>query len=71
MRPEDDIKGFLVLIVNTIAVIVIWMMANVLVGIYLGYGFFENKISWKNILYYIAFVVSLIFLVRYVWRKWK
>ncbi|MEO5944888.1 MAG: hypothetical protein ABIP30_09010 [Ferruginibacter sp.] len=71
MRPEDDIKGFLVLIVNTIAVIIIWMLANVLVGIYLGYGFFEDKISWKNIVYYISCIASFVFLVRYIRRKWK
>ncbi|MBS1496685.1 MAG: hypothetical protein JSU03_10285 [Bacteroidetes bacterium] len=71
MRAEDDIRKFLVLIVNTIAIILIWMIANVLVGIYLGYGFFENKISWKNIVYYILFTVSLFFLIRYIRRKWK
>lgn len=68
---EDDTRGFLILIVNTIAIVLLWMIANVLVGIYLNFAFFEDKPTWKNIIYYIAFLVSLFILIRYLRRKWK
>lgn len=68
---EDDTRGFLILIVNTIAVVLLWMIANVLVGIYFNFAFFEGTPTWKNILYYIAFLISLFFLIRYIRRKWK
>ena len=71
MGMEDDTRGFLILIVNTIAIVLLWMIANVLVGIYLNFAFFEDKPTWKNILYYIAFLISLFFLIRYLRRKWK
>jgi ABC-type glycerol-3-phosphate transport system permease component len=71
MGMEDDARGFLVLIVNTIAIVLIWMMASVFFGIFLNYGFFETKPTWKNIIFYIFFLVSLFFLIRYIIRKWK
>ena len=71
MGMEDDTRGFLILIVNTIAIVLLWMIANVLVGIYLNFAFFEDKPTWKNIIYYIAFLVSLFILIRYLRRKWK
>lgn len=70
MGMEDDTRAFLVLILNTIAWVLLWMIANVLVGIYLGYGFFEGSPSWKNILYYILAIISFIFLIRRIKRKW-
>ena len=71
MGMEDDTRAFLVLIVNTIAWVLLWMIANVLVGIYWGYGFYEDKVGWKNILYYILALGTLIFMIWYIRRKWK
>ena len=68
---EDDTRGFLVLIVNTISVVFIWMMTNVLLGIYFGLAFFEETPGWKNYLYYVFLLVSFFFLVRFIRRKWK
>lgn len=68
---EDDTRFFLVLIVNTIAIVLMWMMASVFFGIYLGYGFFESRPDWKNIIFYIIFLTTLFFLLRHLKRKWK
>jgi ABC-type spermidine/putrescine transport system permease subunit I len=71
MIPEDNPAGFLVLIVQTISVILIWMIANVLVGIYFGYAFYEDSPGWQNYLYYILMLATLFFLIKYLIRKWK
>lgn len=68
---EDETRDFLVLIANTISWALLWMMANVFFGIYLGYGFFENRPGLSNILYYIGGLSSLIFVIRGMKRKWK
>ena len=68
---EDDTRFFLVLIVNTIAIVLMWMMASVFFGIYLGFGFFEIRPDWKNIIFYIIFLTTLFFLLRHLKRKWK
>ncbi len=71
MGMEEETKQFLLLIVNTISIVLIWMMVNVLVGIYFGFAFFEDKPTWKNITYYIVFLISLFFIARYLFRKWR
>ena len=68
---EEDTRSFLVLIVNTISIVLMWMMASVFFGIYLGYGFFEDSPGWKNIVFYIIFLISLFFLLRHLRHKWK
>ena len=63
---EDETREFLVLIMNTISWVLLWMMLNVLIGIYFGLGFFETVPTWKNILYYSFLLLSAIFLIRYL-----
>lgn len=67
---EDETRGFLVLIVNTIAYVFIWMMLNVIIGVYFELAFFEDQPNWKNYLYYAGFLASLFFLVKKLRRKW-
>ena len=71
MPMEDETRDFLVLIINTISKVLLWMMINVLVGIYFGLGFFEEKPDWKNWLYYFLFILSIFFLARHLKKKWK
>jgi len=70
MGMEDDTRAFLVLVLNTIALFLLWMIFNVLIGIYMGYAFFEESPTWKNIVYYILTLASLIYLINYLRRKW-
>ena len=71
MGMEDDTRAFFVLIANSIALILIWMIANILVGIYWNYAFFEGSPSWKNILYYLISLMVLVWIGRHIIRKWK
>ena len=71
MGMEDDTRAFLVLVLNTIALFLVWMIFNVLVGIYMGYAFFEGNPGWKNIVYYIVTLCSFVYLITYLRRKWN
>jgi hypothetical protein len=68
---EPDIKAFLLLIVQTISMGIIWLLINMTAGIYFNLGFFEGAPSLWNILYYIFFLVSLVLLIMYLRKKWK
>ena len=68
---EDDTRAFLLLIVNTIARVLLWMMVQVLIGIYLGYAFFDDQPSWQNMAYYGFFLLSLLWLLKYLKGNWK
>ena len=71
MGMEDETREFLVRILNTVALVLLWMMINVFIGIYKGFAFFEEKPGWINYIYYIFFIASLIFLIIHLKRKWK
>ena len=71
MKWEDDIIGFLILIVQTLSMIILFIMVNVTLGLFFNLAFFEGSISLKNILYYLFFLWSIIFVVRYIHKKWS
>jgi ABC-type glycerol-3-phosphate transport system permease component len=68
---EEETRAFLLKILNTVSIVLIWMITQVFVGIYKGYAFFEDKPGWKNYLYYAFLVISFVALVIYIRRKWK
>lgn len=71
MGVEPETRAFFVLIANSMALVLLWMVLNVLFGIYLEYAFFEGRPGWKNILYYIISLVVFVFLLRHLAKKWK
>ncbi|RYD71513.1 MAG: hypothetical protein EOP53_23555 [Sphingobacteriales bacterium] len=71
MGMEDDTRSFFVLIANSIALLLVWMIANILVGLYWNYAFFEGSPGWTNIVYYIISLVLFAFIARHIIRKWK
>lgn len=71
MGMEDETREFLVRILNTVSIVLLWMMANVFIGIYKGFAFFEEKPNWANYLYYVFLVTSFVLLIVHLKRKWK
>lgn len=68
---EPDVKEFLLRIVQTISMAIVWLLINMSVGIYFGFAFFEGKPSLGNYIYYVWFVVSFGSLIFYFKKKWK
>lgn len=71
MGMEEETKEFLIRIMQTVSIVLLWMVVNVFIGIYKGYAFFEDKPEWPNYVYYAFLVVSFVFLFILVRRKWK
>ena len=68
---ESDTKAFLIKIMQTISIVLLWMLVNVFIGIYKDYAFFENRPNWTNYLFYGFFLVTLVVLILHLVRKWK
>lgn len=68
---DPEVKAFLILIIQTLSMALLWLMVNMTLGIYYNLGFFEDSIHWFNLLYYLFFIVSLYLLIRYFIKKWK
>ena len=71
MGIEDETREFLIRILQTVSIVLLWMMVNVFIGIYKGYAFFEDKPGWANYIYYAFLVISFLFLLFHLKRKWK
>lgn len=71
MGMEDDTKAFLIRIMQTISIVLLWMMLNVFIGLYKGFAFFEDRPDWANYLFYAFFLISLVILIIHLKRKWK
>ena len=54
MEPET--REFLVRIIQTISLVLVWMLVNVYFGIYKDFAFFESHANWTNYLYYVLSV---------------
>ena len=71
MGMENETRDFLVRIMQTISLVLLWMMVNVFIGIYKRFAFFEGEPHWPNWLYYCFLLSSLIVLIWHLRKKWK
>jgi hypothetical protein len=68
---EPEVRAFLARIVRSFSMALLWMIVNMIAGIYFDLGFIHNSISLVNIIYYIFFLSSLYALVWYLLKLWK
>jgi len=68
---EPDTKNFLLKILTSISVFLLWLLVNSTIGIGFNYAFFEVRPSLGNYIFYIWFLFSLTWLIFYLKRKWK
>jgi ABC-type glycerol-3-phosphate transport system permease component len=68
---EPDTKKYLLKVLNSLFVGLLWLSLNVLGGLYLGYGIIDKKLSLYNIFFFVWFLLSLLALLYYYYRTWK
>jgi hypothetical protein len=68
---EPEIKDFLKRVLQTVSTGMLFLLIHMTFGLYLNWGFFEEKITIGNIIYYIFLFSSFIGLLYYYYRLWK
>jgi|688.fasta_scaffold1483692_2 hypothetical protein len=68
---EPEVKAFLLRIINSLSMVLLWMMLNMTAGIFYGLAFFEESPSVANILYWCFCLISFVALLAYLRNKWK
>ena len=68
---EPGVRQYLIRILNTLSVGVLWMAINSTLGIMYDFAFVHDKISTGNILFYIWFISSLTVFLWWVIRLWS
>ncbi|MEO6722292.1 MAG: hypothetical protein ABIN67_18130 [Ferruginibacter sp.] len=68
---EPDVKAFLIKIVQSLSMGLLWLLVNMSIGIYYGFAFFEGSPTLGNYIYYTGFLISLAGLLFSLRKKWK
>jgi hypothetical protein len=68
---EPNIRAFLIRVANSLGMVLVWMLVNMVAGIRYNLAFFEGRPSWANWLYYLWLLASFALLIRYLHKKWK
>ncbi len=67
---EPGIKEYLIRIMNTIFVVLIWMLINTTAGIMYGNAYVIDDITTGNIVFYCWLIISFVWLVWWAYRLW-
>lgn len=67
---EEETRAFLVRIANTLSLVLLWMMANVLAGFYFELAFYGSAQPYAHVLYYALSAISFVSLLLHLKRKW-
>jgi hypothetical protein len=68
---EPDVRNFLLKIITSISVALLWLLINSSIGIGLNYAFFDSRPSVGNYIFYGWFLLSFAALIFYLFRKWR
>lgn len=68
---DPDVKKFLVKVLNSISLVLLWMIAAATTGIYFQLGFINNGHLIYTIIFYAVLTLTLFLLLRYLYKIWK
>jgi hypothetical protein len=68
---NPDVKKFLLKVLNSISLGLLWLMACATAGIYYELGYSNGKPVIYTILFYTGMLISLLLLIRYLYNTWK
>ena len=68
---DPEVKRFFQKIMTSFGVCFFWLMLMAALGLYLRLGYFFNGLDWYNGIFYFVFLVSLFFVLRFLFKVWR
>lgn len=68
---DPDVKKFLLRVLNSVSLVLLWMMASATAGIYFKLGYTTGQPVIYPVIFYTAMAVTLFFLIRYLIKLWN
>jgi len=71
---DPEVKKYFRKIIYSFSFGMLWLTANVMLGIYFGFAYRNDLHFIFNVLFYFFLASSLFFLLRYyyfTWKKWS
>jgi len=68
---EPEVRAYLIRILNTMSLALLWMIINSTAGIMFDYAFIHDTITAGNIIFYCWFIISFVVLIWYFIKLWN
>ena len=68
---EPGVRQYLIRILNTLSIGLLWMAVNMTAGIMYDLAFIHEKVTAGNIIFYIWFLISLAAFLLWVIKTWS
>ena len=68
---DPDVKEFLLKILNSISLVLLWLIACATAGLYFQLGYTNGKPVVYTIIFYVVMAVTLLLLLRQLYKNWK
>lgn len=68
---DPDVKEFLLKILNSISLVLMWLIAGATAGIYFKLGYANGKPIIYTFLFYTVMAVTFFLLLRYLYKLWN
>ncbi len=68
---DPDVKKFLIRVLNSISLGLLWMITCAMAGIYFKLGYRDDHPFIYTIIFYAGMLISLLLLLRYLYNIWK
>ena len=68
---DPKVTGMFKKIINSVSITLMWMMACATAGFYFELAIIEGKPALKHIIFYAVAFITLLLLIRYLYKTWK
>lgn len=68
---DPQVKKYFLKILRSFSWGLLWMMAGVMLGLYYKLAHFNRKPVVYTILFYAGMLITLLLLIRYLYKVWK
>ncbi|GAA4740789.1 hypothetical protein [Flavisolibacter ginsenosidimutans] len=68
---DPEMKVYFQKIMKSFGAVSLWLLLMMTLGLYLRLGYFTNGLDWYNGIFYFIFFVTLVLLLRFLFKVWK
>lgn len=68
---DPQVKNYFLKILRSFSWGMLWMMSGVALGLYYKLAYFNRKPVIYTILFYAGMLITLLLLIRYLYKVWK
>ena len=71
MSKDQDARLFFLKIVQSVSMLILWMIVQIGLGMYFEFAYIGSVQPWLNIVFYIQLLITGFWVFQYIRKKWK